>query len=207
HRLPRRPAQLGQVDLVERRQEKHSLHVCAERRESRRECLLEPSVQRQRAGLRRVCAELGRGCGQLDQGEWITGRFLEDPGPEIDRQGRRPKVEKGVRSILVQSGEGQLGQVGVVEGARQSLSDTEQQDCRIRFDPPRHERKHLGGRPVQPLRVIDHEQKRCLSRPFCDEPERREADQEQVRSVALGDTERRLEGLSLRVWKEIQTAE
>jgi len=57
------------------------------------------------------------------------------------------------------------------------------------------------------LRVIDDEEKRCVRRPFCDEPERREADQEQIRSVALGDTERRLEGLSLQVWKEIQTAQ
>ena len=57
------------------------------------------------------------------------------------------------------------------------------------------------------MRVIDHEEKRCLSRPFCDEPERREANEEQVRSFALGNTERRLDGPSLRVWKEIQTAE
>jgi hypothetical protein len=57
------------------------------------------------------------------------------------------------------------------------------------------------------LRVIDHEEKRCLSRPFCDEPERREADQEQVRRVAVGNTESSLEGLSLRLWKEIETAE
>ena len=95
----------------------------------------------------------------------------------------------------------------VVEGARQSLSNAEQQDCRIRFDPPRHEREHLGGRPVQPLRVIDHEEKRRLRRAFCDESQRREADQEQVRRVAVGNTERRLEGLSLRVWKENQAAE
>ena len=115
HRLSRRPAQLGQVDFVERRQEKQSLHVCAERRESRRERLLESSGQRQRSGLRRVRAKLGRGCRELDQGEWIAGRFLEDPAPEIDRQGRRAKVEEGVRSIQVQAGEGEFGQIGVVE--------------------------------------------------------------------------------------------
>jgi hypothetical protein len=188
-------------------QEKQSLHVCAERRESRCECLLESSGQRKRAGLRLVRAELGRGCRQLDQGEWITGRLLEDPAPEIDRQRRCAKVEKGVRRILVQPGEGQLGQVGVVEGARQSLSDAEQQDCRIRFDPPRHEREHLGGRPVQPVGVLDHEEKRRVGRPFCDQPQRRKADQEQVGSVALGKPERRLECASLRVGKEIESVE
>jgi hypothetical protein len=55
--------------------------------------------------------------------------------------------------------------------------------------------------------VIDHEKKRCLRRPFCEEPERREADQEQVGRLALGNTERRLEGPSLRVRKEVQSAE
>jgi hypothetical protein len=43
-----RPAQLGQIDLVERRQEKQPLDVCAERRQSRCECLLEASSQWQR---------------------------------------------------------------------------------------------------------------------------------------------------------------
>ena len=57
------------------------------------------------------------------------------------------------------------------------------------------------------MRVLDHEEKRRLGRPFCDQPQRREADQEQVGSVALGDPERRLERPSLRVGKEIETAE
>jgi hypothetical protein len=57
------------------------------------------------------------------------------------------------------------------------------------------------------VRVVDHEEKRSLGCPFCDQSQRREADQEQVGRVALGDTERRLEGLSLRVWNAIQMAE
>jgi hypothetical protein len=154
-----------------------------------------------------VCPELGRCCRQLDQGEWITVRLLEDPASEIEREGHRAKVEEGVRRILIEPGEEQLGQAGVVERAGQSLSHSEQQDCRIRFDPPRHEPEHLGGRPVEPVCVIDHEEKRCLRRPVSDQPESREADQEQVRGVALCNTERRLEGLPLGVWKEIQTAE
>ena len=57
------------------------------------------------------------------------------------------------------------------------------------------------------MRVVDHEEQRSLGCPFGDQPQRREADQEQVRSVALGNTERRLECLSLRVGKQIETTE
>ena len=101
----------------------------------------------------------------------------------------------------------QLGQVGVVEGARQSLADGEEQDRRIRFDPSRDELEHLHGRPVQPVRVVDHDEQRSLGCPFGDQPQRREADQEQVGSVALGNPERRLECPSLRVGKQIEPTE
>ena len=48
---------------------------------------------------------------------------------------------------------------------------------------------------------------RGLRRPFCDQPQRREADQKEVGSVRLGDSERRLERAPLRVGKEIQAVE
>jgi hypothetical protein len=53
------------------------------------------------------------------------------------------------------------------------------------------------------VRVLDHAEKRSLRGPFSEEPKRREADQEQVRSIALDDPERRLERASLWVGKEI----
>ena len=55
--------------------------------------------------------------------------------------------------------------------------------------------------------VLDHEEKRRVGRPVCDQPQRRKADQEQVGSVALGNPERRLECASLRVGKEIESVE
>ena len=57
------------------------------------------------------------------------------------------------------------------------------------------------------MRVLDDEEKRRLGRPFCDQPEGREADQEQVGGVALGNPERRLECPSLRVGKEIEAVQ
>jgi hypothetical protein len=95
----------------------------------------------------------------------------------------------------------------IVEGARDSVPDGEEQDGRIRFHSPRHELEHLRGRPVQPLGVLDDEEQGRVRRQFRDQPKRREADQEQVGSVALGDPERRLERAPLRVGKDVETVE
>ena len=206
-RPPCYPAELGQIDVVERCDEQQPPHVRVERRQSRRKCLLEAGGQRQRVEGRRGCSELGRRGRKLDQRKRVTGRFLEDPASERRRQPGCSDVQKRIRRALVQAGNLQLGEVAVVEAARHSLADGEQQDCRIRLDPPRDELEHLGGRPVQPVGVVDHEEQRRLGCSFCDQPQRRKADQEQVGSVALGNPERRLERAPLRVRKEIQAAE
>ena len=65
-------------------------------RESRGKCLLEPSGQRQRAGMRRACAELRRSGRELDQGERVSGGLLEDPSPDLDRQARCGDVEERI---------------------------------------------------------------------------------------------------------------
>ena len=57
------------------------------------------------------------------------------------------------------------------------------------------------------MRVLDDDKERRFRSLFRDEPERRESDQEQVRRVAVGDPKRRLEGASLGIGKEIETAE
>ena len=100
----------------------------------------------------------------------------------------------------------QLGQVGVVEGARHSLPDGEEQDRRIRFDPPRHELEHLGGRPVQPVRVLDHEESgvsaaRSATSPSVARPIRNRSG---ASPSAIPNAAR---GASLRVGKEIEPAE
>jgi hypothetical protein len=125
HGLAGRSAELNEVEVVQCGEEERSPHVCAEVREPRRECLLEPSGQRQRARRRRVCPELGRSGGKLDESQRVAGRLVEDPALELGRQRRSAEVEERCRRILVQPGETQLGQVGVLEGARQSLADRE----------------------------------------------------------------------------------
>jgi hypothetical protein len=113
------------------------------------------------------------------------------------------EIEERIRCVLVQAGKHQLGEVGIVEAARHSLPDGEEKDCRVRFDTPCDELEHLCRRSVQPVGVVDHEKQRLLGCPFRDQPQRREADQEQVGSVALGNPERRFEGALLRVRKDL----
>ena len=57
------------------------------------------------------------------------------------------------------------------------------------------------------MRVLNREEERGLRRPFCDQSQRREADQEEVGSVCLCNPERCLECAPLGVGKKIQTAE
>ena len=97
--------------------------------------------------------------------------------------------------------------VAIVVAAATPIADGEEQDCRILFEPPRREPEHPRGRPVESVRVLHHAEERRLRHPICNQPERREADQEQVGSGALANPERRLERTSLRLGKEIETAE
>ena len=170
---PRRAGQLVEVDPVERRKQEQLLHSGVEARESRRECLLESAGEREWVGPRRLHPERGRSDRKLDQGEGVALRLFEDPAPDICRERRRAKVEERVRGPWVESGNGQLGQAGVVERARHSFPDGEEQERRIRLDSPGHELEHLGGRPVQPVCVLDDEEERGLRRPFCDQPQSR----------------------------------
>jgi hypothetical protein len=45
-----------------------------------------------------------------------------------------------------------------------SVARGEHQPNRVGQEPPRHERQHLRGRPVQPLRIIDQAQQRPFLR-------------------------------------------
>ena len=92
---------------------------------------------------------------QLNQRERVAARLGEDPIPhaviEGPADGRREQL---ARAVVRQPPERQIRQPGQpVTLARLALG--EQQDNRLRLQPPRHEREHLCRGPVKPLGIVN----------------------------------------------------
>ena len=80
----------------------------------------------------------------------------------------------------------------------------EQQPHGVRQQPPRHERQHLRGGPVQPLRVIDQAQQRPVFRRLRQQGQHRQPDQEPVRRTAAAQPERDPQRVALRGREPLQ---
>ena len=190
-----RAIQLGEVAVLECRKQHQRSNVGVESGQPRRKRRLEPSRQ----GERLPCPgqlEIGR-YWELDQGERIAGRLRDDPPFEVIGQARRVPVEEHARRVVVQTDKVEVGEAGIVENTWHTIANREEQDHRLHLEPPRNERQHLGRRPIEPMRILDHEQQRCLRLPLGDHAEGCQADQEEIGRVALGDPERDVEGLAL----------
>ncbi len=87
------------------------------------------------------------------------------------------------------------------------LADGEDHDYRLRQQPPRHERQRLRGGAVQPLRVVDHAQKRALLSRRGQQAEHRQADEQSVRRGALAQPERDFQRAALRRRKSLTAIE
>ena len=180
-----RATQLGELAVIERREQQQRSHVGVESGEPRRERRLEPSRQRQRLRCPGQI-EIDR-CGrELDQGERIAGRLREDPPLQLVGQAGPVHLEERARRVVVQPGKDEVGEAGLVEIARHAVADREEQDHRLHLEPPRDERQHLGRRPIEPVRILDDEQQRCLRLALGDHAEGRQADQEDIGRIALG---------------------
>ena len=201
-----RPAQLGEVAVLQRREQEQRSHIGVEGGEPRRERRLEPSRQRQR--LR--CSgqvEIDRGGRELDQGERIAGRLREDPPLQLVGQGGSVQLEERARRAVVQAGEDEVREPGLVEIARHAGADREEQDHRLHLQPSREERQHLGRRPVEPMRIVDDEQQRCPRRALGEHAEGRQTDQEGIGRIALGVAKSDVERPALRIRKVVQAIE
>ena len=180
-----RATQLGELAVIERREQQQRSHVGVESGEPRRERRLEPSRQRQRLRCPGQ-VEIDR-CGrELDQGERIAGRLREDPPLQLVGQAGPVQLEERARRVVVQPGKDEVGEAGLVEITWHAVADREEQDHRLHLEPPRNERQHLGRRPIEPMRILDHEQQRCLRLALGDHAEGCQADQEDIGRIALG---------------------
>jgi hypothetical protein len=89
------------------------------------------------------------------------------------------------------------GQVGVVEQRRFTLTHAEQHRDRIRDEPSEREQQGGRARTVEPLRVVDEDEQRCLIGARREKAERRGADGEAVLGGSGSQRERPFERLPL----------
>jgi hypothetical protein len=101
----------------------------------------------------------------------------------------------------LQSLDHELGQRGEL---RDRFADGEEHHHRLRQQPACHERQRLRGGAVQPLRVVDHAQKRALLGRLGQQAEHSQANKEPVRRETLAQPECDFQRMALRSGKSLK---
>ncbi|MFG1991953.1 hypothetical protein ACGFJ7_18440 [Actinoplanes sp. NPDC048988] len=144
------------------------------------EALLQTAGQRQRPGQPEAAGQPHRGAGRrkFEQREGIAVRLGEDrvadplvQRPADDRVEQRPRVE------VTEALDGPGGQAVELPHRRPQRV---QHHHRLGLEPARDEREHPSGRLVEPLRVVDHAEKRLLGGRLAEQAERGQPDQERI---------------------------
>jgi hypothetical protein len=98
----------------------------------------------------------------------------------------------------------QLGEPAEIFAA---LAGREEQRDPVRQQPPGDERERPSRGSIEPLGVVDHTQEGLIVRCLGQETQYREPDEEWVRGVSDGETERDAKGLALRIGQALAEAE
>jgi hypothetical protein len=134
--------------------------------------------------------------GELQQRQGVAACFGDDPltHPFIER--RRDRGSQQRFGIGVgKAAEGQLGQAGErADVAFARVAHSEHQRHPLGHHPPRHERQHLRGCLVEPLRIVDETQQRIILGDLGQQVEGRQPDQEPVRRRTVAQAKRHAEG-------------
>ena len=167
--------------------------------DTRREQLAQPGAERKRRGRRRgserpAPAQRRR---QLEQREWIAGRFGEQTPAHVRTEDREPRSYESVRRVPVQRLELVLRQVGALEDAPARGAQCGQQADVAAGQPPSHEPQHLRARAIHPEHVVQHDQQRLLLARSPYELERRARDDQPVRWPALAEPQRDRQGVAV----------
>ncbi len=117
--------------------------------------------------------------------------------PVHGRQAVRPGEEQLGGGRRREAGEREFGQPRCGERAFAVPGGEEQHDA-LRLQSAGGEQQCLGGRAVQPLRIVDQAQQRLLGGQFGEQPEDGQAGQQPVAGAVLGESERALQGAALR---------
>ena len=139
---------------------------------------------------------------QLQQRQRVAARLGDQPlaHPLIQRHAQR-RAQQRARIAIAQTLDHQLRQP--VELIARLARHQHQRD-RLRQQPPRHEHERLRRRPIKPLRVINHTQKRLLLGHLREQAQHRQPDQEPIRRVPRPQPERHAERVPLRGGKPVQ---
>jgi len=134
-------------------------------------------------------------------------RLSDDPLPHTLVQGPADyRREQRIRVGFRQPSEPQLRQPGqLVELTRPTLREHE--DDRLRLQAPRHEREHLRGRLIEPLRIVDQAEKRLFVGTVRQQTQQGEADEKTIRPGARAQAKSGRERLTLGRRQPPQAAE
>ena len=120
--------------------------------------------------------------------------------------GRR-RLQQRLRGLVVETVERELRKPGLVERACNAFSEGEEHNHGLVLEAPGDEAEHLGRRPVEPLRILDDEEQRALGLAVGQQAERRQADQEWVRRLAVGPADHGLERCALGLGESVEPVE
>ena len=199
-------AQLGDLCVLERREQQQCRYIVFQSVQPGRERCFEPSRERQRLPDQSRL-ETCRDGGELDQGQGVARGLCQDPLLQVRGQAGAVDVKERARRGVVQTRQVKLGKVAPIEVARHAVADRKEQEHHLHVEAPRDELQHLGRGPVEPMRVIDHDQQWPRRRALGEHAEGCQADQEDVRRIALDDAEGDVQRSALRIRKLTQAVE
>ena len=165
------------------------------------EHVLRPAAGRNRLdqGLGAGTLGIGQGTGQLDQRQRVAageGGQLRGYG-RVHGSRRARQLGGGIRLQAVQLDHGQAARVKGAGGR----AHRDQHGHALGVQPAGQERHHLGGGPVEPVSVVDHDQQRLALGRDRHQVERRDADGQRLGVHRRADRERSGQRLSLHVAK------
>ena len=162
-------------------------------RHSTGERALQPLRQRQRVRAGQLQqAPTGRGR-ELQDRERIARRFAQHLRAHRRRKLRRRPVEQLGRRGIVEPIEPMLRQPHITQNGLVPITDRDQQEDRVRLDPPGKERQHIGGRLIEPLSVVDQQQHGPLTSHVREQIERPHRDPELLGHDIVSEPERSVE--------------
>lgn len=129
---------------------------------------------------------------QLDERERVAGSRRQHPVTQARRKPDGLRVEQPCRVIVSERPQRQLRKAGVQQRQVVVVTRRDQHHDRLAVEAARHERQHLGGRPVQSVGILHEQQHRSG---IADQLQDRQRDGELARRLAglhpQGDANRR----------------
>ena len=185
------------VLVTERGDQQHKASGVGQIRYATGEGALEALGQRQAAGQRWLVLGLGRNRRQFEQRERVTIGLTQHAVARGKRKVRRCDAEQRRGRRLVEAVKPVLRQPRIGERRGVAVTRGGQQDNRVGLDPPSNKREHICRRTVEPVRVLDDQHHRSITRDVRDEVERRHRDPVGLRRHLARQPERRVERVPL----------